>query len=75
MKEIYGRIYLGLIFGLLVQAAVEMGIAASRRPVPLPVGPAAAQGVSRGGQTTNKASGATCGTPACNQQQPQLIKK
>lgn len=74
MKVSY-RIMAALLSGVLVQAAVEMGIAASRRPVPLPVGPAAAQGVSRGGQTTNKALGATCGTPACNQQQPQLIKK
>jgi hypothetical protein len=75
MKEIYGRIYFGLIFGLLVQAAVEMGIAASRRPLPLPVSPAAAQGVSRGGLTTNKPLGATCGVPACNQQPQPAPKK
>lgn len=75
MKEVCGRVSFGLVAGLLVQAAVEMGIAASRKPVPLPVKPAAAQGVSVQPSTTNRALDAKCGVQGCNQQPQPAIKK
>lgn len=64
-----------LLAGLLVQAAVEMGIAASRRPLPLPVKPAAGQGVSGQPSTTNRSLDAKCGVQGCNQQQQPAVKK
>lgn len=74
MKVSY-RMAVAVASGLLVQAAVEMGIAASRRPTPLPVRPAAAQGVSGQASTTNRASDAKCGVQGCNQQPQPAIKK